>query len=381
VTALPFILDRIRQSGPMTVAEFMELALYHPEAGYYARATRRSGRQGDFFTSVDAGPVFGELLAVQLAEMWRVLDRPQGGFDLVEVGAGDGRLSRDILDALAANEPQGREAARLHLVERSSVARADQVRTLGPHAGALVGSREELPDRVSGVIFANELLDALPVHLAVMREDGLREVFVDAEGDRLVERESAPSTPRLQAHLEWVGARLEPGWRAEINLAAVEWIAAAARALARGFLLILDYGHEAAELYSSTHVAGTLRAFRGHTFAGASLDGPAGARWLEEPGERDITSHVDLTAIQRAAGQHGLETLGVLDQTYFLLGLGGADLLAGSSGEALSDVRRRMALKTLMMPGGPGSTHKVLVFGKGVGRPRLRGCTYRLRVT
>lgn len=365
----------------MTVAEFMELALYHPEAGYYARAARRSGREGDFFTSVDAGPVFGELLAVQLAEMWRVLDRPRDGFDLVEVGAGDGRLSRDVLDGLAASEPQVREAVRLHLVERSPAARADQVRTLGPHAAALAGSREELPDRVSGVIFANELLDALPVHLAVMREDGLREVFVDAEGDRLVERESAPSTPRLQAHLEWVGARLEPGWRAEINLAAVEWIAAAARALARGFLLILDYGHEAAELYSPNHAAGTLRAVRAHTFAGASLDGPSGARWLEEPGERDITSHVDLTAVQRTAGQHGLETLGVLDQTYFLLGLGAADLLAGWPGEALAHVRRRMALKTLIMPGGPGSTHKVLIFGKGIGRPRLRGCTYRVRVT
>jgi SAM-dependent MidA family methyltransferase len=359
----------------------MELALYHPEAGYYARAARRSGRQGDFFTSVDVGPVFGELLSVQLAEMWHLLGAPRDGFDLVEAGAGDGRLSRDILDHLAASEPDCHKAATLHLVERSPAARADQVRTLGPHAATLASSGEELPGPVSGVIFANELLDALPVHLIVRREDGLREVFVDAEGDHLVERERALSAPCLHAGVERIGARLQPGWRAEINLAALDWIGAAAGALSRGFLLILDYGHEAVELHSPAHSAGSLRSLKSHTFAGTSPDGPLGETWLQEPGDRDITSDVDLTAVQRAAEQHQLETLCVLDQTYFLLGLGAADVLARSSGAAITDVRRRMALKTLVLPGGLGSTHKVLAFSKGVGRPSLRGCSYRARVT
>jgi SAM-dependent MidA family methyltransferase len=381
VTALPFIVDHIRRSGPITVAEYMELALYHPEAGYYARAARRSGRHGDFFTSVDVGPVFGELLSVQVAEMWHLLGEPRDGFDLVEAGAGDGRLSRDILDHLAESEPGCYKASTLHLVERSPAARADQVRILGPHAATLASSGEELPDAVSGVILANELLDALPVHVIVVREDGLREVFVDAEGDHLVEREHALSTPCLRAGIAWIGARLQPGWRAEINLAALEWIGAAAGALSRGFLLILDYGHEAVELYSSAHPAGSLRAFKGHTFAGAALDGDRDATWLQEPGDRDITSDVDLTAVRSAAEQHGLETLCVLDQSYFLLGLGAADLLARSSGTGLTDVRRRMALKTLVLPGGLGSTHKVLAFGKAVGRPSLRGCSSRARVT
>jgi len=381
VSALPFILDRIRGSGPITVAEFMELALYHPEAGYYAREARRSGRHGDFYTSVDVGPVFGELVSVQVAEMWRLLGEPRDLFDLVEAGAGDGRLSRDILDRLAVSEPDCHKAARLHLVERSPAARAEQVRTLGPHAATLASSGEQLPGPVSGVIFANELLDALPVHLVVMREDGLREVFVDAEGDHLVECERALSAPCLHAGIEWIGGRLQPGWRAEINLAALDWIGAAARVLSRGFLLILDYGHETAELYSPSHSAGSLRALKGHTFAGALPDGSPGEAWLQEPGERDITSHVDLTAVQRAAEQHGLETLGVLDQSYFLIGLGAAELLARSSGAGISDVRRRMALKTLVLPGGLGSTHKVLAFGKGVGRPSLQGCSYRTRVT
>jgi SAM-dependent MidA family methyltransferase len=381
VTALPFILDRIRQAGPITVAEYMELALYHPEAGYYARVARRSGRRGDFFTSVDVGPVFGELLSVQVAEMWHLLGEPRDGFDLVEAGAGDGRLSRDVLDHLAEREPSCYKASTLRLVERSPAARADQVRTLGPHAAVLASSGEELPDGVSGVIFANELLDALPVHLIVMREDGLFEVFVDAEGSQLVERERALSAPCLHEGIEWIGARLEPGWRAEINLAALDWTRAAADALSRGFLLVLDYGHEAVELYSSAHPAGSLRAIKGHTFAGASLDGHHGPTWLQEPGDRDITSDVDLTAVRRAAEQHGLETLCVLDQSYFLLGLGAADLLAQSSGARLTDVRRRMALKTLVLPGGLGSTHKALAFGKDVGRPSLRGCSYRASVT
>ena len=359
----------------------MEIALYHPEAGYYARAGRRSGRQGDFYTSVDAGPVFGELLAVQLAEMWRLLGEPREGFNLVEAGAGDGRLSRDILDCLAVREPGCHAATRLHLVERSAAARADQARTLGPHAPALASSGEELPRQVTGVILANELLDALPVHLVVMRENGLREVFVDAEGDRLVERERALSAPCARAGIERIGARLQPGWRAEINLAAQEWIGAAARALSRGFLLVLDYGHEAAALYSPAHAAGSLRALKSHTLAGASPDGALRETWLQEPGERDITSDVDLSAVQGAAGQHGLETLCVLDQSYFLLGLGAAELLTRSSGAGVGDLRRRMALKTLVLPGGIGSTHKVLAFGKRVGRPSLQGCSYRARVT
>lgn len=359
----------------MPLAEYMDLALYHPQFGYYARATRRSGRAGDFFTSVDVGPVFGELLAGQFAEMWRVMDRPRP-FDLVEAGAGSGRLAADVLDAAASGDPEFYAAIRLHLVERSPAARAAQAETLRAHADR-ISSAADIPDRIRGVVFANELLDALPAHAVVMRPEGLREIFVDAFDDRLIEREGEPSTPALEEYLREDGVTLQPGWRAEINLSATAWVEGAARRLARGFLLLIDYGHQAAELYSATHASGTLATFQRHAADGGGRDTP----WLEDPGERDITAHVDLTAIGRTAERAGLRTLGVLDQTYFLLGLGLAERVSDAAGESIGDLKRRLALKTLMLPGGLGSTLKVMIFGKDVGAPALRGCSYRVRLT
>ena len=294
------IADRIRSTGPISLAEFMKLSLYHPSYGYYARVSRRTGRAGDFFTSVDVGAVFGELLARQFAEMWHIVNenepqaflsapgalpplaaarprlrsslQPQAlpesrFFDLVEAGAGSGRLARDVLDAAARHHPELYRTLRLHLVDIAPAARALQLETLGPHASKLVSSTDSIPDSVNGVIFANELLDALPTHAVVMREEGLREMFV-ALGDgavgnpEFIEDEREPSTPDLEEYLERAGVRLEPGWRAEINLVAPEWVRQAASALHRGFLMLVDYGHDAAELYSATHSAGTLATFQ-----------------------------------------------------------------------------------------------------------------------
>lgn len=365
---LPLIVDRIRAGGPITVADYVALALYHPQHGYYTSAAQRSGRAGDFFTSVDVGPVFGELLGVQLAEMWRVLGSP-AEFDLVEAAAGNGRLSRDILDAASRHEPAFLSAIRLHLVEESPQARADQRSVLGVHRGRLAGSGPDVPKEIAGALVANELLDALPPHLVVMREEGLREVFVDQANRRLVTVEGPPSSPKLAEYLEEVGARLQPGWFAEVNLAAADWVRHAARRLRRGFLLLIDYGHEARELYSATHAAGTLTSFRSH----AEESREAGPGWLADPGRRDLTSHVDLSGIRHAAESAGLTTIGLVDQTYFLLGLGLEERLADHEGNPADDLRRRLALKTLLLPGGMGSTYKVMIFGRDVGIPRLRG--------
>lgn len=348
----------------------MSLALYHPEHGYYARAARRTGRSGDFFTSVDVGPVFGSLLARQFADMWR--HHGHEGFDLVEAAASNGQLARDVLDAAHEQDREFYDAIRLHLVESSPAARAAQRDTLGPHAAKLASSGARLPDAVHGVIYANELLDALPVHRVVMTDQGLREQYVDMAPDgRLVARAGRPSSGALERYLEAAGVRLEPGWRAEINLAALAWVARAALALHHGFLLLIDYGHPAAELYSAAHAAGTLTAYERHV---------SGEGWLAEPGSRDITSHVDLTSVQRAAEDMGCTTLGVLDQTYFLLALGPGDELA-NAGASPGAMKRRLALKTLLLPGGLGSTHKVMIFGRNVGAPRLLGLSGTRRLT
>ena len=356
----------IRERGPLTVAAFMELALYHPEFGYYARASQRSGRAGDFFTSVDVGPLFGDLLEVQVAECFDIIQRSDetrgsaSTVDLVEAGAGNGRLSTDILRAARRSGRPWYERTRLHLIEVSAAARAAHRAVLGDVADRLVWSDSTLPRSFRGVLIANELLDAMPVHQVVMREDGLREVYVDSRPG-ITTVEGPPSTPRLQHYLDRAGVQLEPGWVAEINLHAVDWIADAARRLERGFVILIDYGHEARELYSVSHSTGTLTTF--HRHRQTAVLGPAA----------DITSHVDFSSIRAAAEGEGLRTLGFLDQTYFLMGiLNRAGWPPG---------RSTGALRTLLMPGGLGSTHKVLLLGKDVGQPSLVGCSFSQRVT
>jgi SAM-dependent MidA family methyltransferase len=381
----PLLLQRIRDSGPLTVAEFVEAALYHETLGYYARCDQRSGRDGDFFTSVDLGPQFGGLLASQFAEMHAALGDPSASgrpgedaprFDLVEAAAGNGRLARDVLDAAERRHPAFYSAVRLHLVERSARARAAQETVLGRHASMLASSSPGVPEAVAGVIYANELLDAMPPHLVVMRERGLREVYVDADRGRLVAREGPPSSPRLAEYLGAVSAPLEPGWFAEVNLAAANWIRRAGQCLERGYLVIIDYGHDAATLHSASHATGTLTTYRGHA-AERREEGPG---WLLEPGDRDITSHVDLTGIALAGRDAGLQLLGVVDQASFLLGLGLAEWLEDDDSGSPRALAQRLALKTLVMPGGLGSTLKVMVFAKSVDGPPLRGLSFGGRV-
>lgn len=348
----------------MTVAAFMALALYHPEHGYYSRSTQRSGRGGDFFTSVDVGPLFGEMIAAQLDEMWALLSSEGAAhFDLVEAGAGNGRLTRDILDTARRQYPDLYAHARVTLVERSAAARAAQASTLREHADRLRDSRADLPASITGVILANELLDALPVRVVTMTEEGLREVMIAERGGTLVEIDAPLSDPSIDDYFARCGATPAPGGRAEVGLDATAWVAAAAAALDRGFLLLFDYGHEARELFSAAHAAGTLMAYRAHT--------AAARHWLSEPGENDLTAHVNLTAIRAAAEAAGLDTLRIVDQTYFLLSLGLADRLETGHDRHASSLR--LAARTLIMPGGLGSTMKVMGFARGAGRPALRG--------
>jgi SAM-dependent MidA family methyltransferase len=375
----------------MTVAAFMEFALYDPQFGYYAREPRRSGRAGDFFTSVDVGPLFGNLLEIELAEMCGILESsarpaPSSTIDLVEAGAGDGRLSADVLRAARRRHPALYRRLALHLVEASERARLDHQTTLGPVADRLSSSSPDLPASFEGVLVANELLDAFPAHRVKMRPEGLAEVYIDLAGQtgpgapatdrqvRLTTREGPLSTQALATYLPRVNVALRPGWYVDINLRAVEWVREAARRLRRGFLIVIDYGHDAQTLYSSARSSGTLAAYAAHRLTDGSPDEPG---WLEGPGTRDITTHVDFTSVRAAAEAEGLVTLGFLDQTYFLLALAAAPAAA----DCFESPAARRALMTLVMPGSLGSTHKVLILGKDVGRPVLCGCSVRQRVT
>lgn len=372
------VAGRIRQSGPITVAEYMDLALYAPGAGYYARAAQRSGRAGDFVTSVDVGPLYGELLSVRFAELWRARSTPGVGgpdstgqkhsgsdFQLVEAGAGNGRLSRDVLDAAARRDPDFYEALSLSLVERSEAARASHAATLGPHAPKLTTSRTDLPERFTGILFANELLDAFPVHVVEMTDAGLREAYVDLEGDRLAARLGPPSSPRLQQYFDDLGIALHPGVRVEVNLAAVDWIRDAARRLESGVLVLIDYGREARSLYEGPHASGTLTTFhRQMADLPDAADHPGTPAWLAAPGTRDLTTHVDFTTLCREAGRAGFTASAPVSQSRYLLDLvERSGLLADLARD--DRLRDRLALKSLLVPGGLGSSHSVIELARG----------------
>jgi SAM-dependent MidA family methyltransferase len=368
----------------MTVARFMEIALYDPVGGYYAVARRRSGQAGDFYTSVDVSALFGATLAQLVARTWERCGRP-AAFDVVEAGASDGRLARDVLDTLSREAPDAYDALRLTLVERSATARAIQAETLRPHASRLQACRADLPETITGLLYANELLDAFPVHRIRMTSAGLRETYVEEHLGTLTLVEGPPSTPRLQQYLDTVGVPLEPGARTDVSLTAVDWCRQAARLLRQGYLLLIDYGYEATRLHDSAQGGGTLRAYIRHLVdAPAAVDRrgadgaahprengratPAAQRdpdacppWLLEPGGRDLTAHVDFTATGIALTQEGLVRETFVDQTRFLLALGLMDQLRDVTGSSLAATRRRLAARALIAPDGLGSTHRALL--------------------
>ena len=224
----------------------------------------------------------------------------------------------------------------------------------------MAGAADALPARHGGVIFANELLDALPVHVVTRTAEGLREVAV-AERDGALHETLVPvSSGAVLEHLRWSGATVAEGARVEVGIAAVAWIREAAAALGEGFLILFDYARSAP---AETVPGGTLVSYRGHV--------ARGGHWFDDPGARDLTTHVDLQALRQAAEDAGLTTLGMVDQTYFLLALGLADRV--ETGHDRRAIGQRLAARTLMMPGGLGSTMKAMVFAKNVGAPRLRG--------
>ena len=379
------IIEQIRAKGPLSFAAYMELALYHPEFGYYACTESRTGHKGDFFTSVDIGSTFGELLSKQFAQMCEILSFNTNSrlkkFDLVEAGSGSGHLTKDILDKAEVSYQDFYKLVRCTLLDRSPSACASHSETLRHHNIKLDRSGSELTSSsVQGVIFANELLDAMPVHSIVMTDKGLREVYVDVDGENLVEC-LGMACQEVQIYLNRHNIRLSPGWRGEVSPAAVSWVEHAGRCLERGFLVLVDYGYEATELYSKNHASGTLASYKQHRLEIRTDRKTATPLWLAEPGNCDITAHIDLTAIRQAAERVGLQTLGILDQTYFLLGLISEKSWHKESSSDINALKRRLGLKTLLTPGSLGSTHKVMIFGRDVGTPKLDGFSFAMRIT
>ena len=357
MTAESEIRTRIGARGPITFAEFMEVALYHPTDGYYI-AGERVGATGDFYTSPSVHPAFGALLAVQLLQMWDLLGRP-APFTVAEPGAGNGLQCRDVVTAAAGLHAEFARA--LHYVCLDRRKDAGYERGL-PGVSRL--SSLGLPLRgMVGCVLSNELLDAMPVHQVTVEDGCLREIYVTLKSGALATQSGHPSTPELARRLDIRGIQLAEGQVAEVNLALEGWATEAAQSLERGFVLTIDYGLPAEELYSATHrFRGTLTTFHRHL----QTDRP-----LEQIGRQDMSAQVDFTTLARALGQAGLDLLGYTSQAAFLHNLGLGELeQRPPTGSPRHAQASRVGMRELAKPGGLGE-FRVMAAGINVEEPDL----------
>ncbi len=357
---------RLRQriadaGGALTFRDFMQSALYDEQEGYYCRADRvRWGRSGDYRTSAERSELFAATWARYFAALHEQLGAPTQ-WTICEAGAGAGDFARVVLETLQHMHPRVFAATRYLIDEVSAgsrgIARAKLV-AFGERVG--FGSLANLRTQC-GIVFSNELLDALPVHCVVMRAGALRElcVGVDASG-KFIWVERAPSTPRLAAHFTDLRIKLKEGQQAEVNLEAEAWMTQAARAFTEhGYVITIDYGDEARALYDAAlRPHGTLRAFRRHRH----IDDP-----LADPGAQDLTATVNWTQLQHAGAAACLRTISLERQDEFLLRAGLLDELELRSSLATDEaVRARLRLdaREMILPSGMSDNFQVLVQGR-----------------
>jgi SAM-dependent MidA family methyltransferase len=379
----------------ITFAQFMDLALYHPEYGYYSSDALKIGfKGGDFFTSPNLCADFGELLAEQFFQMWEILGKPVP-FSLVEMGAGQGLLALHILKYHQQHYPDLFTALEYIIVEKSPTLRQEQQQRLQNLPVRWCNLEEIPPNAIAGCFFSNELVDAFPVHQFILEAGELREIYVTTSQNQEIKGESfspaligeglgersnfafvevtgEPSTPQLAKYLDLVEMNFTQsaypdGYRSEINLAAGDWLSIVAGRLQRGYVLTIDYGYPASRYYNPRRSQGTLQCYYHHRFH----DNP-----YINIGRQDITAHVDFTALERWGQKCNLNNVGFIQQGLFLMALGLGERLSRVFDERIAALsyqklplsellQRRDALQQLIDPTGLGG-FGVLVQSKGL---------------
>ncbi|CAN5900908.1 SAM-dependent methyltransferase [soil metagenome] len=360
-TLAQFFRERLREApnGLLPWAEMMNLALYEPNLGYYRSGVRTIGRSGDFYTSVSVGAVYGEALADFCAGAWRSMECP-ADFHLIEQGAHDGKLARDILTALKINHPDCFAELHYLIIEPDDTLREAQRLTLGDElSGKLrhIASWQELkPCR--GVMLSNELLDAFAVHrIQFTPVDGERqwlEVYVrENEQGELTFVAAPASTEVLQMELDKLGRDFAENYLTEINLAMLDWLREVAQSSFEGPILIVDYGHAAADYYNEERDQGTLRRFYHH-----HCDNDL----LKDLGDADLTADVNFTRLAEEAQLLGMEVREFIEQGRFLTRALGERM--AKPGFQITPAWMRQ-FQTLTHPGHLGLSFQVMVLNKG----------------
>jgi SAM-dependent MidA family methyltransferase len=368
------IRDYLGRHGPVPFPWFMQQALYHPEYGYYASSRLRIGRKGDYYTNVSVGPLYGALLASQLIEMWKLLGSP-ARFTVVEEGAEDGQLAVDILSAITEESIEAAACICYTILEPIPEKQLQQQARMEPTLLEKITWLTGLHDlnNVIGAFISNELVDAMPVHIILYRDDDWSELWVDISGEDFCFVPAKIEAPELVQATEKIPMPFASPYRTEVNLAATRWIQAVGTRLEQGFVLIVDYGFPRDEYYRPERKEGTLSCYSRHRRS---------YNPLERPGEIDITAHVDFTSLAEAAEKVSLRSAGYVDQHHFMVGAGESRLLAFErevETRGLASAHRSFLgqYRTLMHPGNMGMAFKFLLLAKGLHEsPQLSGFRY-----
>jgi SAM-dependent MidA family methyltransferase len=356
-----------RAGGWISFARYMQLALYEPGLGYYSAGARKLGAAGDFVTAPEVAPVFSRCLAVQCEEVLRSL----GGGDVLELGAGSGVMAAELIAELARRDCL---PARYRILDVSADLRERQRATLAAAVPQLLERVEwldRLPEDFTGIVVANEVLDALPVERFVVRGGVVNALGVTSQLGRLEwseARASAALADAVRGVERDMDATWPDGYTSEINLGLADWLAALAASVRRGVLLFVDYGLPRREFYAAERSDGTLLCHFRHRFH----DDP-----FTRIGLQDITAWVDFTAVAEAGQAAGLELAGYATQAHFLIGCGLGEFLADVSGlDVVSRVNLSRQAMVLTLPGEMGERFKAIALVKGYDSP-LRGCAVR----
>lgn len=357
------LIENINKKGKITFAEFMRIALYHPQYGYYNSNKERIGKSGDYYTSSTVHKVFGELVAKQLEEMWRVMGEEP--FTVVEIGANRGWLCCDIIQCIKKEYPDFYNAFHYIIIETNPYAREKQE--------ALLNSLDREKGKVSwhtytndgfsfkniqGCFLSNEFFDAQPIHRLRLKKGILKEIYVGYNGKNFYEIEDVVSSCDLRRYLNAYQEYLCEDHEREINLDAARWLGLVSDSLRKGFVITIDYGDRRDRLYQRNINGGTLRCYYKHT---------VNRDYYERIGEQDITAHVDFTNLMDAGRLAGLVVTGFTRQSHYLLALGILDRLS----EAHKDIGTILKIKNLFHPEGMGDIFKVLIQHKNIENPHL----------
>jgi len=340
-----------RCGGWIDFERYMQLALYAPGLGYYSGGATKLGGAGDFVTAPELSPLFGQTLARQVAEILSLT-----GGDVLELGAGSGRMAAHMLEALAES---GAVPARYSILEVSAEfaeRQRQRLNNLAPRLASRVAWIDRAPTRFRGIVVCNEVLDALPTHLIVWSENGVFERGVAWSGNAFIWDDRPLTEPSLLALARRMN--LLPPYLSEAGQAAPALVRTLADGLERGVLLFIDYGFGGGEYYHPQRNRGTLMCHFRHR----AHDDP-----FFLPGLQDISSHVDFSAVARAGSEAGLELMGYTTQAHFLINLGITDLMAATPpGDTAAYLRLAAQAQKLLGPEEMGELFKVLALGRGV---------------